>query len=35
MGEYNRTRVENEFSLSRMVGSYRDLFARTVDEGRG
>ena len=34
MGEYNRARVEERFTLSRMVHEYRELFAEVADNAR-
>lgn len=32
MGEYNRCRVEEKFTLQRMVNEYRDLFEEALDD---
>jgi glycosyltransferase involved in cell wall biosynthesis len=34
MGEYNRARIENEYSLERMVQAYRELFEMALDDDR-
>ena len=33
MGEYNRARVEEKFTLSRMVREYQELFTEVMDAG--
>ena len=32
MGEYNRARVEERFTLQRMVSEYRELFEETLGD---
>jgi hypothetical protein len=32
MGEYNRSRVEEKFTLQRMVNEYRELFEETLGD---
>lgn len=34
MGEYNRARIEHEFTLDRMVNAYRALFEEILDSSR-
>jgi glycosyltransferase involved in cell wall biosynthesis len=34
MGAFNRSRVEQHFTLERMIREYRDLFTELVDEDR-
>ncbi|HSG11377.1 MAG TPA: glycosyltransferase family 1 protein, partial [Gammaproteobacteria bacterium] len=32
MGEYNRAKVEKQFTVRRMVQAYNDLFEETLDK---